>query len=166
MKIATRTKRGRGGFTLIELLVVVAVIGLLSAIVIASVNTARIRGLNTNRTQAITQLRTAFTMAINDGNTLPFTGGGNACLSTLCTSAFANPTVDAYIASYMPNKPTDDSSRARYGYLYNNSPSFPGVPVGAYLLWYLEPGTPCIPSAYTVYSNPATFTMCALRLEQ
>jgi prepilin-type N-terminal cleavage/methylation domain-containing protein len=47
------------GFTLIELLVVIAIIGLISSVVLASLNTARIKGRDARRISDIKQLQIA-----------------------------------------------------------------------------------------------------------
>ncbi|HEY9481219.1 MAG TPA: prepilin-type N-terminal cleavage/methylation domain-containing protein [Candidatus Paceibacterota bacterium] len=50
---------GKKGFTLIELLVVIAIIGLLSSIVLASLNTARIKSRDAARLSALRQVQIA-----------------------------------------------------------------------------------------------------------
>jgi len=67
MKIKPHTK----AFTLIELLVVVAVIGLLSSIVYASVSTAREKAVVAKTSQEIKQLQNAFELSVNDSGRYP-----------------------------------------------------------------------------------------------
>ena len=71
------------GFTLIELLVVIAVIGLLSSVILASLNSARKKGRDTRRVEDLRQI--ANTVAILDTGTAATTFAG-------CTSAGARVT--------------------------------------------------------------------------
>lgn len=89
-------------FTLIELLVVIAIIGILAAVVIASLNSARTKAKDTAIIAQAKQIMTAVEMYYNDNGAYPITGCGINCgidLSTLTTF------ISAYI-SYMPNSPT------------------------------------------------------------
>jgi len=56
MNIVRRAKKG--GFTLIELLVVIAIIGILSSVVLVSLNSARQKGTNGRIQEETNQLRT------------------------------------------------------------------------------------------------------------
>ena len=47
------------GFTLIELLVVISIIGLLSSVVLASLNSTRVKARDTKRVSEVRQLQTA-----------------------------------------------------------------------------------------------------------
>lgn len=58
-----RTSRG---FTLIELLVVIAIIGVLSSVVLASLNTARLRGRDAAVMAGVRQLQTLMEINYND----------------------------------------------------------------------------------------------------
>jgi len=59
------------GFTLIELLVVVAIIGLLSSIVLASLNSARIRARDAKRLSDIHQIQIALELYFDDNSEYP-----------------------------------------------------------------------------------------------
>lgn len=59
------------GFTLIELLVVVAIIGILSSVVLASLNSARMKARDTKRMTNLTQIWTALEMYYNDHGYYP-----------------------------------------------------------------------------------------------
>lgn len=65
-----RTHSSQRGFTLIELLVVIAIIGMLSSVVLASLNTARESARDARRLADIKQLQTALELSY-DSDTLP-----------------------------------------------------------------------------------------------
>ncbi len=99
-------KKGEGnrGFTLIELLVVIAIIGILSSVVLASLNTARRKSRDARRLSDIKQAQLALEMYFDsNGNKYPATAdgaalpGNNTGLQALVTSKF------------LPTLPTDPS---------------------------------------------------------
>ncbi len=85
------------GFTLIELLVVIAIIGILSSGVLASLNTARIRGKDASIRSQMAQIRSQASIfySTNGSYTLSGNGGGedsfNECLV---------PTIGSFIAIF------------------------------------------------------------------
>ena len=73
------TKRG---FTLIELLVVIAIIGILSSVVLASLNSARQKGRDARRISDLKQLQLALELYYDsNGSTYPTTAQGLAALA-------------------------------------------------------------------------------------
>jgi type II secretion system protein G len=59
------------GFTLIELLVVIAIIGMLAAIILASLNSARVKGRDARRISDINALHTALEIYNTDNGQYP-----------------------------------------------------------------------------------------------
>lgn len=109
------------GFTLIELLVVIAIIGILSSIVIASLNTARVKARNTKRLADINQLIKAIEMYHTDNGFYPTCVGGvnpDYC-STTGSGGYANLSTLNIMPTYMSKIPQDPSNvAAQYGYYY------------------------------------------------
>jgi prepilin-type N-terminal cleavage/methylation domain-containing protein len=64
------------GFTLIELLVVIAIIGILSSVVLASLNTARQKGRDARRISDVKQLQLALELYYDSHQTYPAATGG------------------------------------------------------------------------------------------
>ena len=69
------------GFTLIELLVVIALIGILSTLVLANLNSARERSRDAQRKSDLRSIQTALRLYYNDAGSYPITSafptGGN-----------------------------------------------------------------------------------------
>lgn len=100
------------GFTLVELLVVVAIIGILSAIVLASMSGARSKGRDAKRISDIKNLQLALQLYY-DGNNSTYPSGDGSVSSTLTGLA----------PSYLSVLPTDPLSSATYSYGYIGLPS-------------------------------------------
>ena len=93
-------RKGNRGFTLIELLVVIAIIGILSSVVLASLNEARLKSRDAKRISDVKQLQLALEFFF-DAN-----GGYPSAIST------ANLVTPGYIAVI----PTDPVGGAGYSY--------------------------------------------------
>lgn len=120
------------GFTLIELLVVISIIGLLSSVVLGSLNSARSKARDTKRKLDLKQLQTALNMYYDKNGSYPITCdddtywcptwysvtdyGGN--LSTSGPGGY----IPNLAPTYIPVLPVDPSNRTDgwYGYLYSS----------------------------------------------
>lgn len=70
------------GFTLIELLVVIAIIGILASVVLASLNSARIKSRNAAYLSQVKEYQKALEIYYSDNGTYPNTGSTWACIGT------------------------------------------------------------------------------------
>ncbi|HAT68054.1 MAG TPA: hypothetical protein DCS20_00325 [Candidatus Yonathbacteria bacterium] len=176
------------GFTLIELLVVISIMGLLSSVVLSSVQSARKKADDTQRNQIVGEYVKALQLAYDaagtgqypaTGNTAYWclgdytpTGSGNYDTGSICRYAFPfinfseNATVLNALAPYLPSLPTlklvDVGSGIAYQgsfYMCRNA----GNCSTAKIEWYLDrPNQKCIRGA--AYENSGTGTKCTLTL--
>ncbi|HEY0979793.1 MAG TPA: prepilin-type N-terminal cleavage/methylation domain-containing protein [Candidatus Paceibacterota bacterium] len=96
------------GFTLIELLVVIAVIGILSSVVLASLNSARVKGRDTKRKSDLHEMRNALELYYSTNGTYPVSTNSNWHLS--CEAAWntsSNPLYTALVPTYISRLPVD-----------------------------------------------------------
>jgi prepilin-type N-terminal cleavage/methylation domain-containing protein len=163
-----RTGR-EGGFTLIELLVVIAIIGILSAVVLASLNTARSKARNAKRLTDIHTLVNAFNLGLSNAS-LPLSGGTWVCVSSSCTGGYGGyvpyAPVNTYLAPYLSTKPDDSSLNGRDsgGYVYQNPYTY--ATQGAYITWNVEPpltSTSCGPGV--VVGSFSNYISCTVKLD-
>lgn len=83
-------KKFNSGFTLIELLVVIAIIGILSSVVLASLNSARGKGANAAVKADLQGIRSQASIVYDDASPTSYAG---VCANTNVTSALANADV-------------------------------------------------------------------------
>lgn len=140
------------GFTLIELLVVIAIIGVLSGVVMQSLNSARMKARNVQRLESIESIAKAFQIATTgaNNNQLPSSAGSFACLgkTTACWggTVAVNPNM-ANINNILGTglaggkAPSDPFFINRIGdtFVYHSSMNpTGGQGLGAYISWEME----------------------------
>lgn len=102
------------GFTLIELLVVIAIIGILSSVVLASLNGARRKGRDARRVADVKQIQLALEMYYDaNGGEYP----DSVCTTVTSGTCTAGSLMPTYI-SIVPNDPQANSTT--YAYSYDN----------------------------------------------
>ena len=97
-------KHKQHGFTLIELLVVIAIIGILSSVVLASLNDARQKSRDTKRVADIQQLKLALELFFDEEGNYP------------TAAQFAATDGTGLVPDHIPAMPTDPVSLTNYAY--------------------------------------------------
>jgi len=151
------------GFTLIELLVVIAVIGILAAVVLASLNTARGKARDAKRISDLKQIQTALELYHTDNGVYPSTGmslgatvGDN--YQGTCSGHGSYPTsgptgyVPSLAPTYMAQLPVDPKPSANACYLYASNG------VDYLVMAYLSPES-SIPEAFKRPKTPTQNTL-------
>lgn len=108
------------GFTLIELLVVIAIIGVLSSVVLASLNSARARANNAKRQADIKQIQSALELYYNDHGQYPVQASWRGT-TPYCYGTGSDPStaIPGLVPNYISALPQDPKSSGQYYcYLY------------------------------------------------
>lgn len=98
MKAINSLRRKSEGFTLIELLVVISIIGILAAVVLVSLNSARQKSRDAKRLADVRQIMTALELFYNDNNGYPAGSPGTP-------PSGGTPAFNTYLAQW-PAAPT------------------------------------------------------------
>lgn len=122
----------RRGFTLIELLVVIAIIGLLSSVILASLNSARVKARNAARMEDVHTLRIALEQYYSDNGHYPSSinplcgATGNLPNTGWCNSVqtLSNGAWIPGLASVLPNQPVDPAPDKTADWSANNGGTF------------------------------------------
>jgi len=103
------------GFTLIELLVVIAIIAILSTVVMAGLNSARMKGRDAKRLSDIKQVQAALELCYDTGSGYPVASAG--LLSTVLGAATCGSTAFTVYMNPLPVNPTPVASeQTTYSY--------------------------------------------------
>lgn len=115
------------GFTLIELLIVIAVIGLLSSIILASLNDTRKKGRDARRIADLAQIRNALELYYDDHGYYPQSSCGYDCNGYFYSYNSSWNTLASELAPYigsLPKDPINSScppwNASCYSYAYGN----------------------------------------------
>jgi len=127
------------GFTLIELLVVIAIIGILSSVVLASLNSARVKGRDARRISDVKQLQLALELYYDTNQSYP---QGSGAASTTLTVLVSN--------NFISSIPADPTNAGNYIYSYASAnldnTACNTAPCPSYIVKAVIEGTNAVPA--------------------
>lgn len=157
-------RKASRGFTLIELLVVIAIIGMLSSIVLASMNSARMKARDAKRIADLAEIRSALELYFTDKGYYPRVIGSGNCDSTGgwdCNGYFYShealweSVLAVELAPYI-DLPSDPL----------NTGSCPPWSTGCYTYTYGNPGRATFPAQFDLTAqleDPSSPHRCAVK---
>ncbi len=132
-----RVQRLTGGFTLIELLVVIAIIGILSSVVLASLNSARVKGRDARRISDVKQIQLALELYYDNNQSYPASAYALGNASTSLAALVAG--------NFISSIPADPTNTGNYVYSYGSADlagaACTSVPCGSYIVKALLEGS-------------------------
>src|SRR5689334_9221980 len=125
--------RKKEGFTLIELLVVISIIGLLAAVILVSLSTARVKARDARRITDMRQMQTAFELYFNTCSQYP---------NSLVTSASGGCTNPTNLGTYLGSIPAPNGCTVSGGTTVTGDATHYGYTSGAttYTLYFCTEG--------------------------
>lgn len=107
------------GFTLIELLVVIAIIGILSSVVLASLNSARQKSRDARRISDINQIQLAMELYFDSCGQYPDEGATALDLPVAGENSSPTGTCGSTWSDFMTNNPTPPGGVTLIRYVYD-----------------------------------------------
>ena len=107
----------RNGFTLVELLVVIAIIGIMSTMVLVSLQGARLKARDSRRESDIRQIMTAMILDYDDHEKY-YQNSGSPPDKIPCSNTNCNATGDG---RYLNSLPKDPKTSSKYGWINNTA---------------------------------------------
>ncbi len=123
--IKIKNRKNISGFTLIELLVVVAIIGILSSVVLASLNSARAKARDARRIQDIKQIQNALSLYwLDNGRYPPINGAVAPAPSWINSGDSSWDTLSTYLRPYIKELSKDPIQSSDTAIWASTGPSY------------------------------------------